>query len=831
MNTTIIFESVDSDVELEEEYQNEQVIIDKKPKEELGSLWFSGKGSLERCLKHATENKLQFITARDTQWEVKNSDQSIKWKGAKIFGAYKSVKDWWKLTESIKPTDRNFYEVIPDNRPIKLYADVEFPYKWKTIEEVTEALRKHILKVCVDCDYDLSWEDVYITEACDDKSNKGSLHLVSPSMFFNSTIEQGRFWNRVFEDGKDDFSFIEYNKDGYRIKYCLDMAVYNKNREMRTVGSCKMKDGKLIRPLMITPYPTRQNISEYIISDMSYNPTSITDISKLPELTTYGNKSLEYKKKWTKESLNEFLKPYNVEVDHTLNGLIELKNIGIRKCLINKEDNISDRAWLTITKGQLRYWCFDEGCRGQFHILDQDTSIKDLNDEIPWHNYIKSLDSISQETSEGVSSHYKMLDSILEELNNYLCVIIGSSKPYFISRTLKTINTKGINTKIPIYTRYIKKGLIDAFENHTYNTKKTKKSLINTWILWCDRRTFQEEVFVGYDTKVLLNQFNTFRGYNISKELAFEHGKQDVSNALNFIKDVWCQNNETVYKWLIQWFGYLIQHPLYKMSSCIVVKGPQGVGKSMVFELISKIIGSLYYTVPSSADDILGNFNSICDRRGLIYLDELVWGGNKKSEGTLKKLITGGTMVINEKGLPQRNAENVFNLAISSNEQWVIPASDVARRFLVLEATENKHDKSCIWDCCPFSMAKYLYTVDLLDFKHDEPPTTLAKQDQQDLSMDKQYSWFVEQIRNHDLDCDTWHVKGTIFDQYKSDTGDKYTTCSSLWQHYLLKIHKFEEKLMTDKITGKRSKGCHIPPRDTMITLINTYFKRTVIED
>lgn len=73
----------------------------------------------------------------------------------------------------------------------------------------------------------------------------------------------------------------------------------------------------------------------------------------------------------------------------------------------------------------------------------------------------------------------------------------------------------------------------------------------------------------------------------------------------------------------------------------------------------------------------------------VVFLDEAVWGGDKKAEGKLKQLITEPTVMFEPKGIDSLALGNFINVIIASNEDWVIPATGDERRFLVLEPSEE----------------------------------------------------------------------------------------------------------------------------------------------
>ena len=99
--------------------------------------------------------------------------------------------------------------------------------------------------------------------------------------------------------------------------------------------------------------------------------------------------------------------------------------------------------------------------------------------------------------------------------------------------------------------------------------------------------------------------------------------------------------------------------------------------------------GRKYYLHCNDFETVLGNFNSQLEGRFLTFLDECVWGGNKKDSGKLKTFITEETRQINKKNIPKYSVNCVSNTIIASNEDWVVPAGKGARRYMILDLDDE----------------------------------------------------------------------------------------------------------------------------------------------
>ena len=190
------------------------------------------------------------------------------------------------------------------------------------------------------------------------------------------------------------------------------------------------------------------------------------------------------------------------------------------------------------------------------------------------------------------------------------------------------------------------------------------------------------------------------------------------------------------------------------MVITIVLKSiEEGSGKGLLMELIADIIGRVYYFHPTTYDDIFGTFNNGMGNQLLIYLDEMVWGGNKQNACVLKKLSSEKNITTNEKYGAKRNLENCFNIVISSNEEWVVPASIKSRRFSVMKTddwltNQEQEVKDNLARTDRFTFAKFLYDRDLNHFNPRQFVVTNELREQKLLSLNSIMRFIVDIISN-----------------------------------------------------------------------------------
>lgn len=207
------------------------------------------------------------------------------------------------------------------------------------------------------------------------------------------------------------------------------------------------------------------------------------------------------------------------------------------------------------------------------------------------------------------------------------------------------------------------------------NGKETE--LAKLWFKHPKRRQYTQLVFqpgkeVGSETYNMWTGFNVLPSYGKGCGLILAH-----------IRDVIASGNEEIFQWIISWLAQAVQQPYNKPGTCIVLQGDQGVGKSMLGDYLSRIYGKHYVSV-SQPRHIQGNFNAHLQHCAFLNAEEAFWGGDKKSTGVLKDLITSKTMAIEKKGVDVVEGENHLRVLMTTNSDWAIPADFGERRFSVI---------------------------------------------------------------------------------------------------------------------------------------------------
>jgi hypothetical protein len=189
-------------------------------------------------------------------------------------------------------------------------------------------------------------------------------------------------------------------------------------------------------------------------------------------------------------------------------------------------------------------------------------------------------------------------------------------------------------------------------------------------------------------------------------------------------------------RFVLSWFAHLLQHPDVKMHVSLAFWSQvQGVGKNLLFECMTAIIGATHSTVIGQAE-LASNFNGWANHKVLVIGDEVSSSDRRQDRDKLKGLITGTTVYINEKYQPAREVPNFLNFIFLSNHHDAIFMDDTDRRYFVWEITAGRLSDAAIAEFVKWrdsgglaALLHFLLQYDLSGFNPKAPaPMTDAKQ-------------------------------------------------------------------------------------------------------
>jgi len=210
-----------------------------------------------------------------------------------------------------------------------------------------------------------------------------------------------------------------------------------------------------------------------------------------------------------------------------------------------------------------------------------------------------------------------------------------------------------------------------------------KISVADIWLAHEARRTYANGMGLFPDGNVPNGWYNTWNGFSIEPR----EGKCDLF--LKHIKEVICSGDENHYNWLIDWCADAVQDPANPKGTAVVMRGEEGAGKGTLANVIGELFGSHYRHLIDDSH-LLSNFNAHMIDALFVFADEITWGGNVKSSGKLKGMVTEKHLVGERKGVDAVGYRNMIHMMIASNSDWVIPAGTNSRRWFMLDVSAHK---------------------------------------------------------------------------------------------------------------------------------------------
>ena len=178
--------------------------------------------------------------------------------------------------------------------------------------------------------------------------------------------------------------------------------------------------------------------------------------------------------------------------------------------------------------------------------------------------------------------------------------------------------------------------------------------------------------------------------YNLFKGFGVEPKKGDWRFMKYHLRNVVCSGVDDYFDYLMAWMARTVQDPGGERPGvAVVLRGKRGVGKGAFVDNFGPIFGRHFLHLHNQ-QHFTGRFNSHLKDTLLAYIDEGFWAGDKSAEGVLKGMITDPITIVESKYVNPFQIELHCNLVIASNEDWVIPAGELERRFFMLDVSSKK---------------------------------------------------------------------------------------------------------------------------------------------
>lgn len=301
------------------------------------------------------------------------------------------------------------------------------------------------------------------------------------------------------------------------------------------------------------------------------------------------------------------------------------------------------------------------------------------------------------------------------------------------------------------------------YKNKPLQMNGKTKSVSEHWIDWPKRLQFPNGVEFDPSEKVRKGTLNLWKGWAVRPD---PHASCKLF--LNHLRHVVCSGDEAAFRYIVGWMADLVQNAGRKPGVGLILKGGKGAGKSIVSDYLAAMIGTRHSPVIAESNQLVGKFNAHMADALLLRVEEGYWAGDRKAEGVLKNLVTSATLAIERKGVDVGMVRSVMRIIVTSNSDWVVPASFDERRWAVFNVSDSRIGDEEYFAAYsaemdgdgPAALLHYLQTYPLTDFNVRVAPETEGLLEQKLASLRDFDKWWFDVLRRGALG-DDWE-NGTV---------------------------------------------------------------------
>lgn len=233
-------------------------------------------------------------------------------------------------------------------------------------------------------------------------------------------------------------------------------------------------------------------------------------------------------------------------------------------------------------------------------------------------------------------------------------------------------------------------------------SKIEKVTFIKSWVYDENIRRRENITFTPPPTIAPNNAYNTWRDFQfLNTYIDIDETKKEeyIIRFTEYIDNL-LGNREEYTNYFISWVANIIQTPANRSQVCIILYSiDEGSGKSLICELISKLIGDdKSYFITDLENQLFGKHSLAEMNRLLIVLNEIKGKDTYLNHDKFKSRITDPKRDYEPKGLKSFNGDNFCSYIATTNNPNCVPITDKQRRFCPITCENKKINDKIYFD-------------------------------------------------------------------------------------------------------------------------------------
>jgi hypothetical protein len=226
------------------------------------------------------------------------------------------------------------------------------------------------------------------------------------------------------------------------------------------------------------------------------------------------------------------------------------------------------------------------------------------------------------------------------------------------------------------------KTMAARYENQKITHNKKRVSIFAVWRAWPGRRQYDRVVY-RYRDPVPARALNLATGWAVKPRAGVWTRMQE------HIRQIVCRGDARLATWLLDYIADIFQNPDRKRSTCVVLVGQPGTGKTKLLEWIRWLVARAALKLDRSSQ-LIGRFNAHLEGKLVIAVEETAFTSGRIEAAVLKDLISSPTLTVEEKFGGIRECENKARIFVCTNDVHAVAVEPGDRRYMVLEVSAER---------------------------------------------------------------------------------------------------------------------------------------------